>query len=80
MPLPRNKKITRKAALVASSGMPGFFIPIFTGVAKSLRLTANVFGAKPVATLWLGLAAMEPHHVLSARDLERARRIGWKLA
>jgi NAD(P)H-dependent FMN reductase len=79
-PKPRKKRPTRMAALVASSGMPGFCIPLFTGTAKTLRRSARMLGAKPVASLWIGLAAMEPNHSLSARNRERARRIGRKLA
>jgi len=79
-PQPRRKLLTRKAALVATSGMPAFFIPLFTGVGATLRLTAKLLGAKPVATLFIGLSAMEPKHPLSARNRERARRIGFKLA
>ena len=79
-PRPRNKLQPRKAVLVASGGMPGFCIPLFTGAAKALRLTAKMLGARPVGSLWIGLVAGEPHHPLSARTLERARRMGWKLA
>jgi len=79
-PQPRQKHPIRKAALVATSGMPGFLIPVFTGVRGTLRLTAKLLGAKPVGTLFIGLSAMEPKHPLSARARERARRIGWKLA
>jgi hypothetical protein len=60
--------------------MPGFLIPLATGTAKALRLAAKMLGAKPVASLWIGLAAGEPHHSLSASNRERARRMGWKLA
>jgi NAD(P)H-dependent FMN reductase len=80
MPKPRKKTLTRKAVLVASSGMPGFFIPLFTGVARTLRLTAKMLGAKPVASLWIGLSAMEQNQQLSAKAKEQARRIGSKLA
>jgi NAD(P)H-dependent FMN reductase len=79
-PKPRQKQISRRAALVATSGMPGFLIPIFTGVAATLRLAARMLGARPVGSMWIGLSAMEPKHALSARNRERARRIGWKLA
>ena len=76
----RRKKTTRKAVLVASSAMPGFLIPLVTGAAKALRLTAKMLGAKTVGKLWLGLVAGEPHHELSAKDRERARDLGRKLA
>jgi len=68
-----------KAALVATSGAPGFMIPLFSEARKALRLTAKMLGARPVASLWIGLAAMEPNHQPSERVLARARRIGTKL-
>jgi NAD(P)H-dependent FMN reductase len=79
-PRARSRRQTRKAALVASSAMPGFLIPLATGAAKALRLTAKMLGAKSVGTLWIGLAAGEPQHPLSTRTLARARRIGFRLA
>jgi putative NADPH-quinone reductase len=79
-PSPRSKRQPRKAVLVASAAMPGFLIPLATGAAKALRLTAKILGAKPVGSLWIGLAAQEPHPRLSARVLNRARRMGMKLA
>jgi FMN-dependent NADH-azoreductase len=79
-PKTRNKQAPRKAVLVASSAMPGFLIPLLTGTANALRMTAKMFGAKPVGRLWIGLSAQEPDHPLSAKDRQRARRMGWKLA
>jgi multimeric flavodoxin WrbA len=79
-PRQRSKRRPRKAVLVASSAMPGFFIPLFTGATRVLRLTAGILGAKPDGCLWIGLASHEPHPPFSARNKERARRMGWKLA
>jgi multimeric flavodoxin WrbA len=80
-PVPRTKCRLRKAALVASCAMPaGFFIPLLTGTSRALRVMAQLLGAKPVGTLWIGLSAHKPHHPLPERTLKRARRIGWKLA
>jgi NAD(P)H-dependent FMN reductase len=79
-PTIRQQRPTRKAALVATSAMPGFLIPIFTGVGGTLRRAAQLLGAKPVGHMWIGLSAMEPKQPLSARARRRARRIGWKLA
>jgi multimeric flavodoxin WrbA len=76
----RSKLKTKKAVLIASSAAPGIFIPIATGAARALRLTAKVFGAKPVGHMWIGLVAGQPHHELSASNRERARHLGWKLA
>jgi hypothetical protein len=60
--------------------MPGFLIPLATGAAKALRLTAKNLGAKPVGSLWIGLVSQKPHPRLSARTLNRARHLGMKLA
>ena|SRR5579863_2076228 len=78
-PKARSHVPTLRAALVASSGAPGFLIPLATGTKTALRTTAKILGARPVASLWIGLSAGEPHHQLSARKLAKARRIGMKL-
>jgi multimeric flavodoxin WrbA len=79
-PRQRSKRLPRKAVLVASSAMPGFLIPFATGTAKALRVTAKILGARPVGSLWIGLASREPHPPFTVRNRERARRLGWKLA
>lgn len=79
-PVLRTRRQPRKAVLVASAGMPGFLIPVTTGAARALSLAAKMMGARPVGKLWIGLAAGEPHHALPPRTLERARRLGMKLA
>ena len=78
-PKPRNKRPRRKAAIVASCAAPGFLIPLATGAARALRVTAQVLGAKTVAKLWIGLSAYEPHQTLSPRTLAHARQIGLRL-
>ena len=71
----------RKAVLVATSAAPGFLIPLATGAARALRIAAALLGAKPVGKLWVGLDGRRgPYHTLSTRTLERARRLGMKLA
>lgn len=79
-PTPRSKVRTLKAVLVASSAMPGFLIPWVTGVSRALRTTTKILGAKTVGTMWIGLTAGRKHHPISPRILERARRLGMKLA
>ncbi len=78
-PQARSHVRTLKAALVATSAMPGFLIPVATGTRSALRRTARILGARPVAGLWIGLSGGEPDHQPSARILARARRIGMKL-
>ncbi len=79
-PSSRGSKSAKKAVLVASSAMPGILIPLFTGTMGALRTAAKMLHAKPVGKICIGLTAGEPHHVLSARTLARARRIGMRLA
>lgn len=79
-PRARSKKRPRRAVLVASAAMPAFFIPLATGAPRALRLTAALLGAKPLRTLWIGLAAHDPETHLSAAVRERALRIGAALA
>src|ERR1035437_10203498 len=50
----RKKRGPRRAALVASSAMPGFLIPLLTGGARTLNRTAGMLGAKTVGSLWIG--------------------------
>jgi multimeric flavodoxin WrbA len=76
----RKKTPSKKAVLVASSAAPGIFIPIATGAAKALKLTAQMLGAKTVGHMWIGLVGAKPHYELSTREREKARRLGWKLA
>jgi NAD(P)H-dependent FMN reductase len=79
-PKPRNKRLTRKTVLVASASMPGFCIPLLTGAARALRITAKSLGGRTVATLWIGLTGKQRGEKLSPRTLARARRIGLSLA
>ncbi|SPE21662.1 NADPH-dependent FMN reductase [Candidatus Sulfotelmatomonas gaucii] len=79
-PVMRSKLQPRKAVLVATAGMPGFLIPFATGASRALRLAAKMLGAKPVGRMWIGLMAGEQQPMLPARTLERARRLGMRLA
>jgi NAD(P)H-dependent FMN reductase len=76
----RSKFLTRKSILLATSAMPGFLIPLATGAARALRGTAKMLGTRPVGKLWIGLASNRPHQELSARNREKARLLGRKLA
>jgi putative NADPH-quinone reductase len=79
-PRARSKYQPRKAVLIASAAMPGCFIPLATGAARALRLTAKMLGARTVGAMWLGLVAYAPHYPLSDHARRRARRLGWRLA
>ena len=78
-PKPRWKEMRRKAVLISSLAAPGIFLPIATGASRALRLAAQSLGARPVAKLWIGLAAQQPKPMLSTRVLRRAQHIGASL-
>jgi multimeric flavodoxin WrbA len=79
-PKARKPKASKKAILIASSAAPGFLIPIATGAARALSTTARMLDAKPVGKLWIGFVSREERPTLPARTIERARRMGMKLA
>ncbi len=79
-PIVRTKTKPRKAVLVASSAMPGFLIPLATGAARALKVTAAMLGARSIGRLWIGMAARTPYPALSPKVIERARRLGFDLA
>ncbi len=81
-PAPRRRSKVRhlKAVLVATAAMPAPMMLLFTGVSTALRMTATMLGARTVGKLWLGLVAGKPRYVLSKGALQRARRMGMKLA
>jgi len=78
-PKPRSKELQRKAVLISSMAAPSFLLPLATGVPRILRITANCLGARPVAKLWIGLAAQSAKPQLSESVLRRAHRIGREL-
>ncbi len=75
-PKVRSKELPRKAVLIASMAAPRFFMNIATGAPRALRATANCLGARPVAKLWIGLAAQSEKPKVSESVLLRARKIG----
>jgi multimeric flavodoxin WrbA len=78
--LRKGKRPTKKAVLITSSAMPAIMGRFCTGSMKSLKKGSAVVGAKPVATLYVGLAAGSERLALSGRMVSRARRAGGKLS
>lgn len=76
----RAKLTDKRAVLITSAAMPGLFIPIATGAPRALRVTARALGAKPIANLWIGLAAGQQQSSVSEKVLAKARRIGMQIA
>jgi len=58
---------------VAAAECQDFLIPLATGAARALALTARIAGRADVGRLWIGLARAEAHHALSAEDACQAR-------
>jgi len=69
----------KPAVLVTASAMPAIMGRLLTGSLRGLKLGADAVGAKPVATLFVGLAAMREHRELPERMLRKARSAGQKL-
>ena len=78
--LRKEGKPRKKAVLITSSAMPAIMGRFCTGSMKSLKKGAAVVGAKPVATLYVGLAAGSERQALSGRMVSRARRAVGKLS
>lgn len=75
-PQPRSRELPRKAVLIASSAAPGFLMPLATGAPRALRIAAHCLGGRPVAKLWVGLAAQNATPRVSESVLQRAHSIG----
>jgi len=76
----RKKEKTKQAVLITGSAMPGFLGRLFTGAVRALRITAEMLGAKPIATIFSGLGASAEKQAPSAKALRKAREAGRKLA
>jgi hypothetical protein len=82
-PAPKMRKkgqLLKPAVLVTASAMPAPMGRLFTGALRGLKLGAAAVGAKPVATLFVGLAARRERQELPERILRKARNAGQKLA
>lgn len=79
IPVRRNKSTEKKAVLVTSSTAPPLVGKLLMRPLRSLKTIADMLGAKPVGTLYVGLAAKK-HGKLSQRAVKKARRLGKKLA
>jgi multimeric flavodoxin WrbA len=80
LPAYRIKKPAKKAVLVTSCAMPAFMGRLSTGAIRSLKLICRAVGAKPIGSLFIGLAAQQEKPVLAASHAARARKLGAALA
>jgi multimeric flavodoxin WrbA len=78
-PAPKLRKQGRgdkRAVLITASAMPAIFGRLATTALKSLKKGAQVVGARPTDTNYVGLAAMQELQPLHTRKDRRARRVG----
>lgn len=79
-PKMRSNNKDKVAVLITSAAMPSFMGRIFTGAIRALRLIAETMGARPVKTLFVGLAAQNKHPVPPENALRKAQAAGRQLA
>jgi len=80
-PVFRRAKFAKKPAiLVSSSAAPAFLGRLAFGTLKQLKTAATTIGAKPVGTLYAGLAGGSADARPSPQVLRRARRLAHRLA
>ena len=81
-PAPKARRTgkSKRAVLIASSAAPGILARITGDVTKRLKLAATMLGAEAVGTLFIGLAAQQQHQELSKRTMNKAHKLGQKLA
>ena len=78
-PRMRSKTQGKKAVVITSSAMPAAFGRLFTGALGALRLVAKTMGARPVASIFVGMVARNEKPAISGRSLKQARIAGRKL-
>ena len=74
----RNKPLTKRAVVIASSAAPGWMGKLFFDTRAALKAIAKVMGAKTIGSLWVGMANDE-HPQLPERARQSASRLGRKL-
>jgi multimeric flavodoxin WrbA len=76
----RSKVRNKQAVLITSTAMPAIFGRVLTGALRALKITAQCLGAKPVATIFVGMIAQQEHAPAPSRAIRKARDAGAKLA
>ena len=72
-------KPTKPAILVSSSSAPGILGRWAFGSVRQLRYAARTVGARPVGTLFTGMAARESDQMLETKNARKARKLGERL-
>jgi hypothetical protein len=69
----------KKAVLITSSAMPSLMGKFLTGSIRGLKIGVKMIGAKPVATIYIGLSAMQEKQVLRKSILRKTQNSAKKL-
>ena len=78
-PKVRNRKMPRRAVLVASSAAPALLARLGTPIVRLLKKAAALLGARTVGVLFVGMAARENRQDPGERIRKKARLLGKKL-
>jgi NAD(P)H-dependent FMN reductase len=79
-PKMRSRSKDKRAVLITAAAMPSFLGRFLTGAPRALRLIAETMGAKPIKTIFAGLAAQKEHQAPSEKTIRQARAAGRQLA
>lgn len=75
----KTDKPLKKATLITSSAMPSIMGRLMSGSLKGLKLGAKMIGAKPVASIYIGLSANKEKQELSHSIIRKAQISAEKL-
>ncbi|MEI8138602.1 MAG: flavodoxin family protein [bacterium] len=79
-PVMRSKKKDKAAVLITATAMPAIMGHFFTGAPRALKLTVETMGAKPIKTIFAGLAAQQEKSPPSEKAIRQAQAAGRHLA
>lgn len=79
-PTMRNRGKNKKAVLITSSAMPSIMGRFLTGAPRALKTIAETMGAKPVKTIFVGLAAQQENSSPPEKAIRKAQAAGRLLA
>jgi NAD(P)H-dependent FMN reductase len=66
----------KKAIVITSSAMPAFLGRLATGAVRALKIAVKTVGAKPIGSIFIGLAAVNEKEDLADKYVRKARRAG----
>lgn len=78
-PKMRSRNKDKRAVLITATAMPSFMGRLLTGAPRALQLIAETMGAKPVKSIFVGLAAQKERSAPSEKAIRQARAAGRQL-